>query len=432
MNYRDVYYSRIYHLGETTGEVIRNGGIRSFEKWMAQSPFTINDLSVERGLYFSGIIEEKKDEKQLKTMYLHVALDIPVKVGDILNWRAEDGSTEKWILLQEERKVNGTYRTFWIIRCNYLVKWIDKNGRVQKSWSYVVSSQDDKIKGNFRTWHNLITPQPNKYAEIVMPKVDIARGTNFIIENEGWSLIELDWTSVPGIIYLSLTESKVNTQYDDIDVDIADTDKLKFPVLAPVYTIGDILSPDFGEDTFNEWEIQLIIPDESTVLGKTQDDTIIAIGEGIETVIMQLKNRKAVQKRFEVLIKPSEQEKEHYIDGADNLRLDRKAVYMLLNEDDQNLSREDKLLAAKSARYYIANNTEDNKIASLQNIDGTPYRWYPKKEQIDEFDNVKAILVHANDKNQLQDIILVAVYSDEEHGIINKEYTKTIKIIPLW
>ena len=99
MNYRDVYYSRIHHLGETTGEVIRNGGIRSFEKWMAQSPFTINDLSVERGLYFSGIIEEKKDEKQLKTMYLHVALDIPVKVGDILNWRAEDGSIEKWILL---------------------------------------------------------------------------------------------------------------------------------------------------------------------------------------------------------------------------------------------------------------------------------------------------------------------------------------------
>jgi len=99
MNYRDVYYSRINHLGETTAEVIKNGGIRSFEKWMAQSPFTINDLSVERGLYFSGIIEEKKDEKQLKTMYLHVALDIPVKVGDILNWRADNGSTEKWILL---------------------------------------------------------------------------------------------------------------------------------------------------------------------------------------------------------------------------------------------------------------------------------------------------------------------------------------------
>ena len=111
MNYRDVYFSRINHLGETTAEVIRNSGIRSFERWMAQSPFTIKDLSVERDFYFSGIIEEKKDEKQLKTLYLHVANDIPIKVGDIMNWRADDGSIEKWILLQEERKVNGTYRS---------------------------------------------------------------------------------------------------------------------------------------------------------------------------------------------------------------------------------------------------------------------------------------------------------------------------------
>ena len=50
MNYLDVYHARTRYLGETTAEVIKNGGIRSFEKWMAQSPFTINDLSVERGL----------------------------------------------------------------------------------------------------------------------------------------------------------------------------------------------------------------------------------------------------------------------------------------------------------------------------------------------------------------------------------------------
>jgi ribosome biogenesis protein Tsr3 len=36
------------------------------------------------------------------------------------------------------------------------------------------------------------------------------RGITFIIENEGWVVIECDWTSVEGIIYMSLTESKVN------------------------------------------------------------------------------------------------------------------------------------------------------------------------------------------------------------------------------
>lgn len=400
MNYRDVYFSRINHLGETTAEVIRNSGIRSFERWMAQSPFTIKDLSVERGFYFSGIIEEKKDEKQLKTLYLHVANDIPIKVGDIMNWRADDGSIEKWILLQEERKVNGTYRTFWIIRCNYLVKWIDNTGRLKKSWAYVVSSQDDKIKGNFRTWHNLITPQPNKYAEIVMPKVEIDRGTNFIIEDEGWKLVELDWTSVPGIIYLSLTESKINYQYDDIDVDIADTDKLQFPALAPVYSVGDVLDPDFGEFTFNEWEVELI-PQEGAEYLELRDDKWVAIAPGNVTIIMQLRNRKAVQKRFELAIKELDSDFMAYISGADTIRLDRESAYELVSEGN-----------VYNAEYSLTE--ESQQLAILKKL---------PEEQSQS--TTSKIIIRANDKNKLGDIILIARYG-------NKEYRKTIKIVPLW
>jgi hypothetical protein len=103
-------------------------------------------------------------------MHLNVANDIPIRVGDIMNWQVEDGTLEKWLLLSEERKTNGTYRTFDIIRCNYLIKWINDKGYLRQSWAYVLSSTDEKVKGNFRTWHNLITPQPNKYAEIIMPR----------------------------------------------------------------------------------------------------------------------------------------------------------------------------------------------------------------------------------------------------------------------
>lgn len=155
MNYLDVYWARTNHLGETISEKIRNSGIRSFEKWADESPFTITNLSVERKLYFRGIIIRSKDKEYEKIMFLHVANDIPIQVGDILNWPLDNGEIEKWILIQEEKKVNGTYRTFWIVRCNYLIKWIDVNGHLQQSWAYFVSSLDSKIKGNFRTWNSL-------------------------------------------------------------------------------------------------------------------------------------------------------------------------------------------------------------------------------------------------------------------------------------
>jgi hypothetical protein len=125
MNYLDAYFSRLNHNGGTIAERIRNSGIRSFEKWMAESPHTICDLSVERGIYFNGIILTSKDKAYQKIMFLNVTNDTPLLIGDIINWTQDDKSIEKWLIFQEEKKVNGTYRTFWIVRCNYLLKWID-------------------------------------------------------------------------------------------------------------------------------------------------------------------------------------------------------------------------------------------------------------------------------------------------------------------
>jgi len=99
MNYFDVYFSRINHMGETTAERIRNGGIRSFEKWLAESPHTVPNLSVERGIYFKGLILTNKDKEYEKIMFLNVANNIPLQIGDIMNWTIDDGSVEKWLLI---------------------------------------------------------------------------------------------------------------------------------------------------------------------------------------------------------------------------------------------------------------------------------------------------------------------------------------------
>lgn len=392
MNYLDVYFSRLNHFGETYAERLKNSGIVAFEKWMAQSPFTVEDLSVERGLYFSGIIQTSKDKEEKKLMYLYVANDIPVKVGDILTWRQDNGAIEKWLLLQKVHKVHEAYQTFQMVQCNYLIKWIDGQGRLQKSWSYVVSSTDDKIKGNFRTWHGLITPQPNKYAEIVMPRQDIDRGTNFIIEDEGWTLIEADFTSVEGIIYLSLTENKVNYQYDDRDVDVADTDKWVFPKLLPTYQVGAVIEPIFEEGTLNEWEIELLIPDDTTVVTK-ENDKLIAAEPGVVMVTMQLKNRPAVRHTYELHIELAGAIVNGYITGADTIRLDRQEVYEFTCD----------IPVVNVPTYSL----EETDLAEIYKLEGNQ------------------CILRANKKNKLGSIVLHCEY-------LGRDYIKTINIIPLW
>ena len=401
MSYLNTYYSRVNHLGETVAERIHNGGIRSFEKWLAESPHTVRHLSIERGLFFNGIILTNKDKEYQKIMFLNVANDIPLVVGDLMTWRQKDGTVEKWLLFQKEKKVNDLYQTFWIIQCNYLIKWVDSLGHLQQSWSYVLSSVDDKIKGNFRTWHNLITPQPNKYAEIIMPRRTIARSTNFIVEEESWSVIEYDHTSVPGIIYLSLTENKINLIYDDVENGIADTDKIAvYDLLVPaetqVFAVNSIIEPVFtltknGYVSNLEYEL---IPDDTTKV-QIVNDKLKAIDVGDTTITVKLKDFPDIVKTLNITIAQTTTSFSAYISGPDSIRLAREATYTLYGTDEI------------PSGALITFSISDTQLATVKSSSGC------------------SCIIKANDKNILKPVTLIASYG----GV---DYTKEIKIIPLW
>ena len=397
MSYLETYFSRINHMGSTTAERIREGGIRSFYKWMAESPHTVQNLSVERGVYFPGIILTNKDKEYQKIMFLNVSNETKIKIGDILNWKLDDGSIEKWILFQEEKKVNGTYRTFWIIRCNYLLKWIDDEGHLQQSWSYLVSSTDDKVKANFRTWHNMITPQPNKYAEIMMPRYNISRSTNFIVEDESWNVIEYDYTSVPGIIYLSTSENKVNMIYDDLDEDIADLDKkakytLALPTDTQEFNVGDIVNPSYSllkNGIPITMAVKLYSQDYSIV--KEEQGNLIAKGIGDTNITVQLVDYPDIKMDLPISIKEETVVFSAYIEGADTIRLDRDSTYVLKATDE----------ITSEITYSI-----DSDLVTMKVV------------------NNECIL-HANNKNKLGIVQLTAEYNSQI-------YTKTISVVPLW
>ena len=413
MNYLDVYFSRINHLGDTTAERIRNGGIRSFEKWMAESPHTVQDLSVERGLYFNGIILTNKDKEYQKIMFLNVANDTAIQVGDIMNWSLDNGDIEKWLLIQEEKKINGTYKTFWIVRCNYLMKWIDRQGHLQQSWSYFVSSLDSKIKGNFRTWNSLITPQPNKYAELLMPRYSIDRATNFIVEEESWTVVEYDHTSVPGVIYLSLTENKINSIYDDVENNIADLDKkARYDIVLPEgeqnFSIGSSINPTLvltkNGVPYKE-EIEFIPLNKEYV--RIVNGELVAKKEGTTEIIVRLKKYpEAFQKTISININAAETPFSAYIKGADNIRLDRVSYYVL--EGTQPI--------VEQVEFSIIEGNEYATILPFTN---------EEKETLENFDQNTWCKVRANNKNLLKDFTLQAEYN-------NQVYIKQIKVIPLW
>lgn len=418
-------------MGETTAERIRNSGIRSFYKWMSESPHTVRDLSVERGVCFDGIILTNKDKEASKIMLLNVSNDTALFIGDIMNWELENGVIEKWIIIQEQKKVNGTYRTFWIVRCNYLIKWIDAHGHIQQSWSYFVSSLDSKIKGNFRTWNSLISPQPNKYAEILMPRYPIDRATNFIVEQQSWTVVEYDHTSVPGVIYLSLTEGKINSIYDDVENNLADTDRLadynlSIPEIPQYFQINSIINSESLKFTLTKNGIPIDQPIKLTSLTpdvvKMINGELIAIAEGEARILITLRDYPTAQpQQLKIQITAQPQSFLAYIEGPDTIRLDRQAIYTLKGTDTIN----NKVTFSCSTIQNVTQH-EVNDIFTV--IDVLNLKPKQKQKYLDKYPNIDFninCIVRANKKNILDKVNLCAEYN-------NETYTKEIQTIPLW
>lgn len=395
INYADVYFSRVTHMGNSVADVATNTGIRSFEKWLAESPnVPKNDLKVlDKDLWFRGVILSKKDDESKHTRELHVKLETPLKVGDIIVW-----DDEKWLLYQKEHYTRQTHQTFFMVKCNYFIKWVDGQGHLQNSWCYFVSSLDSKIKENFRTWNNLITPQPNKYAEILLPTRPIDRLTKFIVEEEGWYVVELDKTSTDGVMYISLTEDKVNLVNDDLVNEIGNADNLAkyefiFPVAEETFTVGMPVEIDYSimkNGAIASEPVEFVVP-KTDVIGYDDSGVLVALNEGEVEVLIQLKSDPSISTSRKVIVS-KEIELTGYIKGNDNIKLDRQATYELITTID-------------NPNEVIF--TLESDLASIIQTSGN------------------SCVVKANAKNKLGTATLHV-----SSGSL--ELDKTIKIIPIW
>lgn len=231
-----------------------------------------------------------------------------------------------------------------------------------------------------------------------MPRYPVERSTNFIIEDESWTVVEYDHTSVPGIIYLSLTENKVNTIYDDLVEDIADTDKLaqyslSVPAENEIFSVGDIVTPTCTL-TKNGIPINLeldFLPTDTTIV-KNINGVLTAVGIGTTNIIARVRDFPQITQELQIKISDTANAFSAYIEGAGIIRLDRDAVYELRGTSEIN----------DPVSYSI-----DTNLATIVNIENNK------------------CTIHANDKNLLGEFILMANYN----GV---SYNKTIKVIPLW
>ena len=274
-----------------------------------------------------------------------------------------------------------------MVRCNHYIKWIDEQGKLNESWVYLLGSKDSKIKDNFRTWHNVITPQPNKYINIIMPHKLMPLNTEIMVIDEVWYLVDYDQSSVPGIIFMSFTETNLNQQRDDVDNKIANVDKLATWVINMPATrtvaANTIIVPEFAilkNGVIQDAESKISV-DGGLIL---QDNGLIEVGTTGGTLVVEYEGISATQTIIvEEVAKPS-----YVFVGNEKIRATTKHKY--------------ELVGASAAEFSVSNN-----LIKIINVDGN------------------TCTIEANDKNKLGKTTITAICD----GI---SYTKDIQVVSLW
>lgn len=284
---------------------------------------------------------------------------------------------------------------FEIIQCKHNISWVDADGIVHSSICHIIGSQESKIKDNFRTWNELITPQPNKFLEIIMPYQEIAKETEIMINGEVWRLIEHDKTSVPGVIYMSFGESKLNELTDDKYQQLANADKQQvWTITAPseiATTIGEEIVVPFkvSKNGILQNDITQIDYICGIGLNINENGAIVATESGVTELMLSYKNAMAkVQVNVGMGVSY-----EGFISGDDYIRVTRSAEYTFelgntVFEDDLNFAIDND----KMATYTV---------------------------------NKNICIIQTNSKNKLGTFTLSVEYN-------GKKYEKEIKIISLW
>ena len=411
--YYDVFKARMTADGTTYKQQIEAVAQRNFDRYLAETPTSV-DILFEGEDYKVAIVENKQDESRLSKQMLSSLKDY-FPIGSLVYWKYYeplDCPENFWIVWKIQQNSLQDHTVSYISRCNHKLKWIDKYGVRHEQYVYEFSSRENMIRATFKSRvQEIIASEPNKFMEIIMPFTkDIKREQRFIVDGEGWYVIEFDSSSVEGITYITLGEDKKDLQNDLLidkgnSEDLAnykDENKFYINVIDPNPIISKntsyTIKPYYYEEgnLIENVKFNFYINDFLVGNGFTYEQEY----EQTTDVVIKLESREEITYTIHIEIDEDEEvphsEIIYKIIGDDKIKWGKTAIYSVEFEQYGIIGQDLTFVFSLS----------DETLASVENEDGIAY-------------------VKANSKRKTGNVTLIA----ESDNIFIE---KTISITSLW
>lgn len=402
-DYYLVFQERSGNHGKTFKEVVQKQARHDFKYFLQSSPnaikVTINSKEGKEAKV--ATILNKENETLVKRYFLCDIAD-QISIGDFLYW-----GDSIWLMFRKERDTIEAYDKFEGIECRHKIQWVDSYGVLQNTPCYLVAQKDDQIKSNFRTWNNMITPQPNKYLEIITCRNNIQLGQKFLIDETAWYVVESDYISIKNILYLSLTEDKKDIYVDDIADNIA-----------------NIVDLNKFEMRIKDKEISLDIDKEYKIAGevylngnKYSDKIIVEVIEGAGLITINDNFTLTALSEGRVVLR---------ICMEENNEIYQEMIINIVKNAPQNISYQ--LIGDESIKWG-----RTKVIQAVKVVDGVSaaiaasFKVVDKEELLSSYEiNSSSVTITADTKNKVGNFTVICTF--EDGSIVEK----TIRVTSLW
>ena len=402
-DYYLVFQERSGNHGKTFKEVVQKQARHDFKYFLQSSPNAIKvTINSKEGKETKvATILNKENETLVKRYFLCDIAD-QISIGDFLYW-----GDSIWLMFRKERDTIEAYDKFEGIECRHKIQWVDSYGVLQNTPCYLVAQKDDQIKSNFRTWNNMITPEPNKYLEIITCRNNIQLGQKFLIDETAWYVVESDYISIKNILYLSLTEDKKDIYVDDIADNIA-----------------NIVDLNKFEMRIKDKEISLDIDKEYKIAGevylngnKYSDKIIIEVIEGADLVTINDNFTLTALSEGRVVLR---------ICMEENNEIYQEMIINIVKNAPQNISYQ--LIGDESIKWG-----RTKVIQAVKVVDGVSaaiaasFKVVDKEELLSSYEiNSSSVTITADTKNKVGNFTIICTFED------GSTVEKTIRVTSLW
>jgi len=175
---------------------------RSFNKSPSYYSILLNGTTTN-----SNINDDSKDKEQ--KLLLTQIVDVQ-SAGDIVIWE-----NKTWISLIVDN-LDGIYFRGKIKKCESSLKWLDSTGATKEAY-FTSTSTSDKVLGIAED-KIMILPNERRYIAIQnnTDTIKIVKNQRFVLDNgRCWRIVNLD-TMLTGIIEITLEETELNLELDDV------------------------------------------------------------------------------------------------------------------------------------------------------------------------------------------------------------------------